>query len=54
MLDAPTNSYLDLYGMIKDVDMHWKKVPGGKKWFILKLNPVFIKMFNCGNLYERF
>ena len=51
VLDTSTKSCPDFYGMMRYVDIHWNKVPGGKKWFVSKRIPVFIEI---GSISDRF
>ena len=54
MLDSATMTCPCLYGIMKAFDINWKKVPGGKKWFMLQLVPCVREMYAKGNITEGF
>jgi hypothetical protein len=54
MLDAATQSCPCLFGIMKAFDINWKKLLGGKKWFMSKLKVYLQEMYlNC-NISEQF
>ena len=54
MLDAATMTSPCLFGIMKAFDINWKKVPGGKNWFMSQLGPCIQEMYANGNIVESF
>ena len=54
ILDAATQSCPCLFGIMKAFDINWKKLPGGKKWFMSKLKVCLQEMYLNGNISEQF
>ena len=54
MLDAATQSCPCLFGIMKAFDINWKKLPGGKTWFMSKLKVCILDMYLHGNISEQF
>ena len=52
MLDVATMTCPCLYGIMNVFDINWKKVPGGKQWFMSQLGPCIQEMYANGNIAE--